>query len=100
MKPVYLSTDASQGIYLVPDAVADDLDSYCLRFLSWVRSDPDAQQKYAVEVDGRTALAYVPETAFIDWLNTVVFPEAHAGAVPAAADWDMAEKNDVPWFDF
>ena len=45
MKDVILSADGDRVVYLVPDAVADNLDEYCLEFCSdWLRNSPDAER--------------------------------------------------------
>ena len=44
MKEVILSADGDSIVYLVPDAVADNLEDYCLEFCSnWLRNSPDAE---------------------------------------------------------
>lgn len=45
MKEVILSADGDRIVYLVPDAVAENLDEYCLEFCSdWLRKSPDAER--------------------------------------------------------
>lgn len=45
MKEVILSADGDSIVYLVPDAVADNLVDYCLEFCSnWLRNSPDAEK--------------------------------------------------------
>ena len=44
MKEEILSADGDRVVYLVPDAVADNLDEYCLELCSdWLRNSPDAE---------------------------------------------------------
>lgn len=44
MKEEILSADGDRVVYLVPDAVAENLDEYCLEFCSdWLRNSPDAE---------------------------------------------------------
>ena len=43
MKQVLLSADGEISVYCVPDAVADDLETYCLEFsCHWLHESPDA----------------------------------------------------------
>ncbi len=70
MKNVILSADGDSMLYSVPDAVAENLETYCMDFCTqWLWHSPDAQ-KY------RTGhgLCY-HEGDFIDYLNTYLFPE-------------------------
>lgn len=69
MKNVILSADGPSKVYSVPDAVADDLERFCLDFSDWLYSSPDAA-KYRVG-DG---VCY-NEADFIEYLNTWVFPD-------------------------
>ena len=69
MKHVILSADGSSKVYSVPDAVADDLEHYCLDFSNWLYESPDAAKYH----DG-VGVCY-DETDFIAYLNTWVFPE-------------------------
>jgi hypothetical protein len=99
MKHIYLSADREVGIYLVPDAVADDLETYCLQFLHWIHTSEEARKQYTVKYKGREVLSYHDEAAFIDWLNTCVFPEENAGFVSFVAE-PVSDKSTVPWFIF
>ncbi|MBQ9506359.1 MAG: hypothetical protein IJR51_04315 [Clostridia bacterium] len=99
MKHVYLSDDCEVGIYLVPDAVADDLSAYCLQFLKWISTSDRAREKYTVKWKGRDTLSYYPEDAFIEWLNTEVFPGENARFVSLAKE-PISDEDTVPWFNF
>ena len=48
MKEIILSADGDSVLYLVPDAVAENLEEYCLKFCSdWLWNSPEAE-KYRV----------------------------------------------------
>ena len=70
MKHIILSADGSSKVYSVPDAVAEDLEHYCLEFSDWLYESPEAE-KYR---DGE-GVCY-DESDFIEYLNTRVFPDA------------------------
>ena len=73
MKPVILSADNPCKIYMVPDAAAENLDEYCLKFcMDWLKHAPEAV-KYRVIHSGYVAYCY-NETAFIEYLN-LIFPK-------------------------
>ena len=70
MKEVILSADGDSVIYAVPDAVADDLEKYCMEFCcNWLHKSPDAS-KYRT---GNT-VSYT-ENDFIEYLNKYIFPD-------------------------
>lgn len=70
MEEVILSADGDSVLYLVPAAVAENLEEYCLKFCSdWLRNSPDAERYRAGK-----AVCYT-EADFIDYLNTCVFPD-------------------------
>ena len=69
MKKVILSADGDSCVYEVPDAVADDLERYCLYFCTkWIRREPQTR-KYRIH----GAVCY-DQNDFIDYLNQYVFP--------------------------
>ena len=100
MKEVILSADGDSIVYLVPDAVADNLEEYCMEFCSnWLRYSPDAN-KY--RKDG--ILCYT-EKDFIDYLNAYVFPDCKSKMVENLGWTDFgvtlpAEYKDYPYFNF
>lgn len=70
MKNVILSAEGESKVYSVPDAVADDLERFCLEFCDdWLYNSPDAEPYRTDE-----GVCY-NEADFIDYLNTWVFPE-------------------------
>ena len=70
MKEVIISADGDSIVYLVPDAVANDLKKYCIYFCDkWMKTSPHAQ-KYKI----KGGYCY-NEADFIDYLNEYVFPE-------------------------
>lgn len=70
MKEIIISADGDCIVYLVPDAVANDLDKYCMDFCGkWMRTSPDAK-KYKIN-----GVYCYNEADFIDYLNEYVFPD-------------------------
>lgn len=66
MKPVILSADGPFSLYLVPDAVADALNAYCMRFTRVLEKDYDMRYCH-----GLSGIQY-NETDFICWLDDTV----------------------------
>lgn len=100
MKEVILSADGDCIVYLVPDAVADDLRRYCIHFCDdWLVTSPDAA-KYRIN----GCLSFT-EADFIDYLNEYVFPDQKSvfvknlGWVNRWSDLP-AEYQDLPDFNF
>ena len=100
MNEVILSADGDSIVYLVPDAVADNLEEYCLEFCSnWLHNSPDAE-KY--RKDG--ILCYT-ERDFIDYLNAYVFPHYESKMLKNLGWTDLGENlpeeyKDYPYFNF
>ena len=100
MKEVILSADGDSVVYLVPDAVADNLEEYCLEFCSdWLRRSPDAE-KYR-----KGGILYYSERDFIDYLNAYVFPEHESTMIKNLGWTDLgenlpAEYKDHPYYNF
>lgn len=70
MKQVILSADGDSVVYGVPDAVADNLEKYCMEFCDgWLWHSPDAK-KYR-----KNGVVCYGEKDFIDYLNRYRFPE-------------------------
>ena len=42
MKNIILSADGDRMVYSVPDAVADNLEKYCMEFIDWLEASPSA----------------------------------------------------------
>ena len=58
MKQVLLSADGEISVYCVPDAVADDLETYCLEFsCHWLHESPDAA-RYRVKRGSAVVVCY------------------------------------------
>lgn len=69
MKEIILSADGDSKVYLVPDAVADNLEEYCIRFCDeWLWSSPEAKQYR------KNGGVCYNEEDFIDYLNKYIFP--------------------------
>ena len=66
MKHVVLSADGPFSLSLVPDAVADALNAYCMRF-TWVL-EKDYEGRYCLR---RGGIQYC-EADFIRWLNDTI----------------------------
>ena len=100
MKKVILSADGDSVLYLVPDAVADNLEECCLEFCSdWLRNSPDAE-RYRV---GK-ALCYT-EADFIEYLNTCVFPDRESKMIKNLGWTDLGknlpqEYRNLPYYNF
>ena len=100
MKEVIISADGDSIVYLVPDAVADDLRKYCIYFCDkWMKTSPDAR-KY------KTKEGYCyNEEDFIDYLNEYVFPEQKSVFVKNLGWTDCGrnlppEYKNHPYFNF
>ena len=65
MKYILLSTDGPTSVYEVPDKVANNLRKYCIEFCQWTQTGPKAKL---------FRKGYIPEPAFIDYINTVLCP--------------------------
>ena len=90
MKEIILSTDNGYNIYSVPDAVADDLDRYCLDFCNnWLKNSPDAE-KYRTYIYDTCVYIYT-EADFIEYLNRYLFPDEPSHLI---CNIDMIE-NDI-----
>ena len=69
MREVILSTEGDSALYLVPDAAAKNLESYCLKFcMDWLHHSPEAA-KYRIP----GGVCYTAAD-FIEYLNRYVFP--------------------------
>ena len=69
MKEIILSADVDSIVYFVPDAVADNLEKYCLEFCEvWLWTSPEAKRYRTQE-----GVCY-GEADFIDYLNEYIFP--------------------------
>lgn len=74
MKDVLLSADGAISVFRVPDAVADDLEHYCLEFsCRWLHESPDAA-KYRMNRGDTVSVCY-NERDFIAYLNEYVCKE-------------------------
>ncbi|MBQ7045469.1 MAG: hypothetical protein IJN65_03140 [Clostridia bacterium] len=100
MKKIILSADSDSVVYLVPDAVADNLSEYCMDFCDkWLWSSPDAERFRKGE-----GVCY-NEADFIDYLNEYVFPEQPSVFVKNLG-WTNLGKNlpkeykSCPYFNF
>lgn len=74
MKEVILSADGEAKLYQVPDAVAENLEAYCMEFCAdWLWTSPHAAG-YRKKSGGITVVSYT-EADFIAYLNAWRFPE-------------------------
>ena len=100
MKEVILSADGDSVLYMVPAAVADNLEEYCLKFCSdWLRNSPDAERYRA-----GNAVSYT-EADFIDYLNTYIFPDCEARMIKNLGWTDLGENlpeeyKEYPYYNF
>ncbi len=99
MKKVILSADNTPKIYLVPDAVADDLDAYCIEFCDkWIWHDPNGA-KLLKEVGGEKCAVYT-EKDFIDYLNKWKFPDQPSKLVGILCALNKKDAAAYPRFNF
>ena len=98
MKNVILSADSDRRVYSVPDAVADNLEKYCMEFIDWLEASPDAK-KYR-----RKGVLWYDESDFILYLNKYVFPKEQSVYVRNIGNeyskWASCEYKDCPSFNF
>ena len=100
MKEVIISADGDSIVYLVPDAVANNLSTYCITFCDkWMRTSPDAK-KYKIK--GGYCFN---EADFIDYLNKYVFPEQKSVFIKNLGWTDLGENlpteyKNLPYFNF
>ena len=100
MKEIILSSDGDSIVYLVPDAVADELNKFCIFFCdTWMKTSPNAK-KYKIN-----GCYCFDEADFIDYLNEYVFPEQKSLFIKNLG-WTNASRNlpaeykDHPYFNF
>lgn len=87
MKEIILSADGDSMVYLVPDAVADNLSEYCVEFCdNWLWKSPNAE-RFRVGL----GICYT-EKDFIDYLNQYIFPEQKSMFVENLG-WTELGKN-------
>ncbi len=100
MKKVILSADGDSILYLVPNAVAENLEEYCMKFCAdWLWNSPDAE-KYRVG----NGVCYT-EADFVEYLNTYVFPDCKSKMLMNLGWTDYGTKlsldyRDYPYFNF
>ncbi len=99
MKHIILSADGERKVYLVPDKVADNLESYCMEFCDWLYTSPSAK-KYRIN----KGVCYTEED-FIDYLNQYIFPEQPSKFIKSLGwiefDSPLPEPyKDCPQFNF
>lgn len=101
MKNVILSADGDRLIYSVPDAVADNLEEYCLEFCGkWLHTSPDAE-RYRISDN----IVCYTEADFIDYLNRYIFPAEKSVLVknlgPIDPEDELPEEYKYyPYFNF
>lgn len=94
MKNIVISADGDRKVYSVPDAVANDLQKYCIEFCTeWIWSSPYAK-KYRTS-DG---VCYNEED-FIEYLNTYLFPNEKSVFVKNLGWVDFRSKLPAPFCD-
>ena len=103
MRKVLLSADSEISVYSVPDAVAENLENYCLEFCcSWLHKSPDAA-KYRVKKGNLVVVCY-DERDFIHYLNQYVCEEPSKLLVTLAGvygeDVLPEEYVGLPYFNF
>lgn len=100
MKEIILSADGDSIVYLVPDAVADNLREYCIEFCDkWLWNSPEAQQYRT-----KQGVCY-NEADFISYLNKYIFPEQESKFIKNLGWTDFgknlpSEYKSLPYFNF
>ena len=85
MKEVILSADGEAMLYRVPDAVAENLETYCMEFASrWLWESPHAEG-YRKKQGNMTVVSYTEEDFIFH------FPPEDMDEV--RADWDRCLKE-------
>ena len=88
MKEVVLGTDGDSVVYSVPDEVADNLRKYCMEFCSnWIWKSPDAAKYRVADEDGEVCACYC-EADFIEYLNTVLYPNKPSKKIKTLCSFD------------
>lgn len=103
MKNILLSADGEISVFSVPDAVADNLEKYCLEFCyNWLRKSPNAE-KYRAKM-GNMIVACYSEKDFIDYLNQYVCDEQSIFITTLTDTYDEdklpKEYIGLPYFNF
>ena len=103
MKQILLSADGPISVYRVPDAVADDLEAYCLEFsCHWLHESPDAA-KYRVKRGSAVVVCYT-EKDFIEYLNRYLCAEPSSLVTTlsnvSCGDELPMEYTGLPYFNF
>jgi len=88
LKYVLLSADNCPSVYSVPEAVADNLKSYCLEFEYWLQESPHAA---AYRRGGGVCFN---EEDFVKYLNEWIFQEQPSLLIETL-DW-IDSDADVP----
>ncbi|MBR4308955.1 MAG: hypothetical protein IKT58_05075 [Oscillospiraceae bacterium] len=91
MKHIVLGTGDELAVYAVSDAVAEELEGYCLKFLDWMENNVRAQKFLLFG-----GLNYTAED-FMDYLNTRVFPKETAVFVEKLGRIPVGEGLPVPY---
>lgn len=103
MKKVLLSHDYEMTMYLVPEAVADNLEKYCMYFCGeWIWKNPNGEKLLITMEDGEKCAMYGAQE-FIDYLNDYAFPDQKsvlAAEMDFNCDGIPEEYKDIPWFNF
>ena len=99
MKEVILSAGGPSAIYIVPDAVAENLHDYCIEFCcNWLIKSP-----FAAKHRRGNVLCY-NEQDFIEYLNEYIFPQEKSVLVQKLGFMTAKEQRqryrDVPSFNF
>ena len=85
-------------VYSVPNTVADNLEKYCMEFIHWLETSPDAK-RYR-----KNGVMCYDESDFILYLNKYVFPKEQSVFVKnLGSEYDQRvnfEHKDCPSFNF
>ena len=93
MKQIVLGTGGELAVYAVPEAVAEELEGYCLKFLDWMENNVRAQKFLLFG-----GLNYTAED-FVDYLNTRAFPKETSVLVEKLGRIPVGEGLPAPYTD-
>ena len=103
MKEVVLSADGDLSLYLVPADVADNLATVANEFAFNYVWHGEKSGKF-LKLHGEQYGAVFDETDFIEYLNTVLYPDKPSvklKTIPADDEWDVPEEyRKYPHYNF
>ncbi|MBQ7338973.1 MAG: hypothetical protein IJW40_11060 [Clostridia bacterium] len=102
MKEVILSADGDLSLYCVPADVADNLAEVANEFAFHYVWQGEKSGKF-LRLFGEQYGAVFDEEDFIEYLNTVLYPEKPSTKIKTLGSFDDGvpdEYRDIPWYNF